>query len=180
MIKRIGPINMLAMLSVIMVFYSQPIFADLEKSSVDKLLNKLEERDALILDLERRLKQVEQLVGATPQATVKRSEQASAKNSQTKREPSSDSNPVSTSNQTADENGAPTTSTESIAAPGQFKVDEEAAERALERTLVQTGALLLPYGQLDVQSGFSYARREDNAGIFVNNATGGGRDYHNR
>lgn len=45
-------------------------------------------------------------------------------------------------------------------AAGQFTVDEEAAERALERTLVATGALLVPFGQAEVQPTFNYTRRE--------------------
>jgi hypothetical protein len=48
------------------------------------------------------------------------------------------------------------------AAPGAIEVDEMAAERALERTLVAGGALLLPAGQVEVEPSFSYARRDDN------------------
>jgi hypothetical protein len=44
-------------------------------------------------------------------------------------------------------------------APGQVEVDEEAAERALEFTLVQQGALLLPFGRAEFTPGFSYTRR---------------------
>lgn len=44
--------------------------------------------------------------------------------------------------------------------PGQFTVDEKAAERALERTLVATGALLVPFGQAEVQPTFNYTRTE--------------------
>jgi hypothetical protein len=49
------------------------------------------------------------------------------------------------------------------AAPGQFEVDEEAAERALERTLVVTGALLLPFGKAEIQPRFAYIRSEEDA-----------------
>lgn len=42
----------------------------------------------------------------------------------------------------------------------QIKVDEEAAERALERTLVVEGALLVPFGKADIQPTFGYTRRE--------------------
>lgn len=45
-------------------------------------------------------------------------------------------------------------------APGQFEVSEETAERALERTLVATGNLLVPTGFAEVEPLFSYARRE--------------------
>jgi Putative MetA-pathway of phenol degradation len=44
-------------------------------------------------------------------------------------------------------------------APGQVEVDEEAAERALDFTLVQEGALLLPLGQAEFTPSFTYTRR---------------------
>ena len=56
------------------------------------------------------------------------------------------------------------------AAPGQFEVDAEAAEleRALDRTLVQQGALLLPYGQAELQPSLEYVHREaDTPGILT-------------
>jgi hypothetical protein len=45
-------------------------------------------------------------------------------------------------------------------APGAVVVDEQAAERALERTLVAGGALLLPAGQAEIEPSFTYTRRE--------------------
>ena len=39
-------------------------------------------------------------------------------------------------------------------------MDEQAAERALERTLVAGGALLLPAGQAEIEPSFTYTRRE--------------------
>jgi hypothetical protein len=59
------------------------------------------------------------------------------------------------------------------AAPGQFEVDEEAAERALERTLVVTGALLLPFGKAEIQPSFTYIRREEDTPAFFE----GGRQF---
>jgi Putative MetA-pathway of phenol degradation len=47
------------------------------------------------------------------------------------------------------------------AAPGQFTVDETATERALERTLVQEGVLLLALGEAEVDPSFTYTRREN-------------------
>ena len=44
--------------------------------------------------------------------------------------------------------------------PGTLEVDEAAAERALERSLTQSGALLLPSGVAEVQFGMGYARTE--------------------
>ena len=49
------------------------------------------------------------------------------------------------------------------AQPGQFEVVEEEIDRALERTLVQTGVLLLPPGQAEAEPFFSYTRREADA-----------------
>jgi hypothetical protein len=53
------------------------------------------------------------------------------------------------------------------AAPGQFTVDESAADRALERTLVQEGVLLLPLGQAEIEPGFTYTRQEVDVPTFV-------------
>src|SRR5690606_22681642 len=44
--------------------------------------------------------------------------------------------------------------------PGSFEVDEDSAERALERTLTQAGALLLPPGAFTLTPGFAYVRNE--------------------
>ena len=53
-------------------------------------------------------------------------------------------------------------------APGQFEVDEEAAERALDFTLVEEGALLLPFGRAEVTPSFTYTRRTDDFPVVVN------------
>jgi hypothetical protein len=53
-------------------------------------------------------------------------------------------------------------------APGQFEVSEEAAERALERTLVATGNLLVPVGFAEIEPLFSYTRRERPALVLFN------------
>jgi hypothetical protein len=51
--------------------------------------------------------------------------------------------------------------TSAPAKPGQFEVvEEQDIDRALERTLVQTGVLLLPMGQVEVEPSFSYVRQE--------------------
>jgi Putative MetA-pathway of phenol degradation len=53
------------------------------------------------------------------------------------------------------------------AAPGQFTVDESAAARALERTLVQEGVLLLALGEAEVDPSFTYTRRENTFPVVV-------------
>jgi hypothetical protein len=55
---------------------------------------------------------------------------------------------------------APAADAPQPAAPGAVEVDEQAAERALERTLVAGGALLLPAGQAEIEPSFTYTRRE--------------------
>lgn len=57
-------------------------------------------------------------------------------------------------------------------AAGQFKVDESAAERALERTLVQTGGLLLQPGQIEINSGISYGRDQQSTPVFITQENG--------
>ncbi len=52
-------------------------------------------------------------------------------------------------------------------APGEVEIDEAAIDRALERTLVQEGALLLPFGQAEIEPRFTYTRREIDAPTFV-------------
>lgn len=48
---------------------------------------------------------------------------------------------------------------EAPSAPGQIEVvDEDEIERALERTLVQAGVLLLPAGRAEIQPDFSFTR----------------------
>ena len=58
--------------------------------------------------------------------------------------------------------------------PGSFEVDEEAAQRALERTLTQSGALLLPQRTIEVTPSYTYRRSEQNTAVLatiVNPAT---------
>ena len=55
-------------------------------------------------------------------------------------------------------------------APGQVEVDEEAVERALDFTLVQEGALLLPLGQAEFTPSFTYTRRTNDFPVFVDSA----------
>ncbi len=54
------------------------------------------------------------------------------------------------------------------AAPGQFDIDEQALDRALERTLTREGAVLLPFGSIEVEPSIAYVRREFDAPTLVN------------
>jgi hypothetical protein len=59
------------------------------------------------------------------------------------------------------------TAQEAAPAPGQVEIDEEAVERALELTLVQEGALLLPAGRAEITPRFTYTRRTGDFPVIV-------------
>jgi Putative MetA-pathway of phenol degradation len=52
-------------------------------------------------------------------------------------------------------------------APGTVDVEEDAIERALERTLVETGFVLLPFGQVEVEPSITYERSVLDFPVFV-------------
>jgi hypothetical protein len=52
--------------------------------------------------------------------------------------------------------------------PGSFEVDEDAAQRALERTLTQQGALLLPAGGISLTPAIGYTRTERDQSALAN------------
>ncbi|WP_139225216.1 hypothetical protein [Nitrosomonas sp. Nm34] len=170
-----------------------------EASLVNQLMIKLQERDQVITDLQRRVQQLEQRVGAGQQssesATAAKSaavppskattdqpagtEQQSSQSALAAQPPAAPSTQA-TSDQPvrqtqADEAATkipPATVAQSKKGPGGFEVDEEAAERALERTLVQTGALLLPFGQAEIQPFVNYARLENEQPILLRDPAG--------
>ena len=116
-----------------------------------QLLREIQERDTVIQDLQRRVEELErksQTGGKRPPAAA------------TPKPP-----PKPPQEAVRPQEAAPR------AAPDQFEVDEYAAERALERTLVQAGVLLLPLGVLDLEPSFTYTRTENDApGLFVDDA----------
>lgn len=63
---------------------------------------------------------------------------------------------------------APASAAPSAPAPGQFEVSEEAAERALERTLAATGNLVVPQGFAEFEPLLSYTRREAPTQVLFN------------
>ena len=141
---------------------------------------KLEQRDALIADLLRRVELLEQHVGANAPQTVLTVDQALAAASPV----ADDIRPVATvvtplsrlraqtamGEDEAAQGSAQTQGSEQEAqgqAPGQVEVEEEDVERALERTLVQAGALLLPFGSVAIEPSFAYTRRESDSPLLV-------------
>jgi hypothetical protein len=109
----------------------------------EELERALQQRDAVIRELMRRVEQLERgaAPGAGPTPPAAPTAEAPAPPAPGERAP-----------QTA-ETKAP--------APGQVVVDQQAAERALEATLVQKGALLLPFGSAEFTPTFTYTRRSD-------------------
>jgi Putative MetA-pathway of phenol degradation len=160
--------------------------------AIAELRDELEARDLLIANLLQRVEQLERRIvlsasqldqtvgGAGPGASSGRvfAETAPAANTATvgALEPVEPGAGAQKPVQTAQaQPPAPPAPTEGGAAPtqapGQFEVDEEAIERALERTLVQEGVLLLPFGQVEIEPSFTYTRRESDVPTFV--AVGG-------
>ena len=148
------------------------------KPTVEQLQKEIRQRDALIRSLVRRVEKLERQVGAgdsaeasSAAATKRPGTNASAaapSSGQTEVAPLEPEAPGPTpaspgrrpvaSSTSATRQTAPTSTNRP--APGQFEVSEEAAERALERTLIATGNLLVPSGFAEVEPLFGYTRRE--------------------
>jgi hypothetical protein len=137
--------------------------------TVKQLQQEIRKRDTVIEGLVRRVEKLEQQVGkrvatipatratvtrgvATPSAEGTQPVQPATFPEQTTQAPPTPLAPPVEA-PAAPAAGAPP-------APGQFEVSPEAAERALERTLVATGNLLVPDGFAEIEPLFSYTRRE--------------------
>ena len=139
-----------------------------ESARIKELRKRLDERDDLIADLLRRVEVLERQVATRTSASkgpsyTERFNTAIGTKSPVARatlkptmldpplvaqatQPSAPQNPA----QPAPEG----------AAPGQFAVSEEAAQRALERALVQTGAALLPPGKFEFVPSLAYQTQQ--------------------
>jgi hypothetical protein len=135
---------------------------------------KLEERDQVIADLQRRIQQLEQRVGEAQSDESARAAQSpptpSTKAVANKPVQQTPANEVAT--KTPPVETPPAAVVQSKTGPGNFEVDEEAAERALERTLVQTGALLLPFGLAEIQPYVSYAHFDNDLPVLLRDHAG--------
>jgi hypothetical protein len=150
-----------------------PAGAQSTKSTVEQLQKEIKQRDALIRSLVQRVEKLEQQVGtSTPLARS-----VTANGGGTRRQPATP--PVTTTEVAVRPETAQTPTRVQATppapqpsakppAPGQFEVSEEAAERALERTLVATGNLIVPAGFAEIQPLFSYTRREMPAQVLFN------------
>ncbi|MEW6036793.1 MAG: hypothetical protein AB1648_00815 [Pseudomonadota bacterium] len=128
-----------------------------------QLQEKLDQRDAIILDLQKRVALLERRGNAESEAPPQAKAEApkaeapvatkSAPSGPTEARPET---PV-TKTAMANRNGTSTA----------LEVDEEAAQRALERQLNLTGALLVPYKVLQIQPYFTYSRVERDFPTFI-------------
>lgn len=156
--------------------------AQSSEATIEQLQKELRQRDEIIQNLLRRVERLERQVGtgtSAPQSPVAGPTGSVATSQAGARPPApmvstaepaestpgpagpkiSPASPAGATQQAADTNPP---------APGQLEVSAEAAERALERTLVATGNLLVPKGFAEVQPLFSYARREQPTQAFLN------------
>ena len=160
------------------LFVAMPARAQTADPSTTELQKEIRQRDALIESLVRRVDKLEQQVrkGAprpraspssirTPSSlavpAVAGLQVASPPSAAAETAPQpGEQAPAEMTAQAAPPAGPPASSTAKPPAPGQFEVSPEAAERALERTLVATGNLLVPAGFAEIEPLFSYTRRE--------------------
>jgi hypothetical protein len=140
-----------------LVFAGQP--EGRPQPTSEELMRSIEERDALILDLRRRVEALERQGAATVGGAPSNRQPVAPERAP----PSSAAAAHEQKGSTPAEQASAPASGATPPAPGQFEVDKDAAERALERALVVTGALLLPAGQAEIQPSFSYIRSEQNA-----------------
>ncbi len=80
---------------------------------------------------------------------------------------STDTSTNSNAEQKVDSTEAEAPREEKRKAPGSFDIDEEAATRALERSLVQINALLLPLGKAELALNFGFSSNSTNSPIIV-------------
>jgi hypothetical protein len=155
------------------LFAEMPARAQTAEPTVEDLQKQLRQRDALIQSLVRRVERLERnMATGTPAAggppatvtrAVARSRAGSPPAAATEVALHPDEPAPVTAQAEPPVSPPPPRSapqTPSTPAPGQFEVSEEAAERALERTLVATGNALVPLGFAEIEPLFSYTRRE--------------------
>ena len=112
-----------------------------------ELVEMLKARDAVIVELQQRVRRLERLV----------------EDGKAKAEEPDKGTKASRETASSPRGAAETAARERVSAkePGQLEVDEGAAARALERTLVREGTLLLPAGFAEVQPSFVYEFNDD-------------------
>jgi len=119
-----------------------------------ELLPILKECNVVIPDLQQRVKESGHRITNVTQQEISPNLDVPVQVAEIERQPlASETEPKDESRQLSD--------------PDQFEVNEQVVERALERTLVQTGVLLLPFGQVEIESGFEFTRAERDVPVLV-------------
>jgi hypothetical protein len=159
---------------------SMAAYAQTSEPTIEQLQKEVRQRDAIIQSLVRRVEKLERQVGTGASATANPAAGPTRSVARSHAEARPPAPTVATVGpaEAAPAAAGPKTAPASVAgatqqaadtnppatnppAPGQFEVNPEAAERALERTLVATGNLLVPKGFAEVEPLFSYTRREN-------------------
>jgi Putative MetA-pathway of phenol degradation len=153
-----------------------PIRAQASQPTIQELQKEIRQRDELIRSLVHRVENLERQIGSRSPDTAEPAakEARRAAKSRAARPPAGQTQVAAFD--PGEQSPAPTTpgivrpgtpagttqqaARGNAAAPGQFDISEADAERALERTLVATGNLLVPSGFAEVEPLFSYTRRE--------------------
>jgi hypothetical protein len=159
--------------------FAQTADAQMAEPTIEVLQKQLRARDALIENLVRRVEKLERQVRTGTPATGNQSVTRAVARSgpgASAPEPTEVAlhpevgPPLPMTAQAAPPPPAPRApaAAPSAPAPGQFEVNEEAAERALERTLVATGNLVVPQGFAEFEPLFSYTRREAPTQVLFN------------
>lgn len=150
--RVVAPARAAIVLGVLLLLAAQPPRAQAAPEEIEALQQKLEQQERVLGEMARRIKELEARVGgsAPPQDAPDPRPRASRPRG-----------PVRAAGEDP-RGGAPQ-------GPGQISVDKDDAERALERTLVTTGGLLLPYGQAEVEFGFGYTRIAEQAAFLDSN-----------
>jgi hypothetical protein len=153
-----------------------PIWARAVQPTVKELEKQIRQRDAMIRSLVRRVEHLErQMASVTPDTDeppetetrrVAKTRARKPRSAETELAALDPDEPSPAPTRPAKTRGASSAGPTQQAArnnppaPGQLNVSEDDAERALERTLVATGNLLVPKGFAEVEPVFGYTRRE--------------------
>jgi hypothetical protein len=139
-----------------------PLQTDAQTPTIEDLVHMLEQRDAVIRQLVQRMEALEQQV--SPKNGIALAPTAAAP---VEPAPLPASKPALAARQYAAtelEEDAPEPEGQAAGepgqAPGEIYVDEDSIERALERTLVEEGALLLPFGKVEIQPSVTFERSD--------------------
>jgi hypothetical protein len=142
--RKLRPLTLLPVLFASSLAYPMTATAETAAQKIERLQRQVTERDQVIADLLRRMAAVEQQVGKSAAGPAAPAQPA-------KGQPAVPARPA-----TGDRPASPA---EEEAEPGDDP-------RALERTLVQRGGLLLPAGRFEIEPEFTYTYR-GSAGLGV-------------